>query len=147
METSARSRGFSANSGIQAAMKPREIDLTKLRLSLSKDFADPVKLESQGPFDRNKYAPIIVEDTSDLSYFEMLSNRGRPNGPRLRLKCSTMFRAWLVSQIFLDIGTIGKKNGPRTSSGSRLLVATMRDRLWPSFTNRFGSLLLKNWNP
>jgi len=62
MEASARSRGFGTNSGIQAAMKPREIDLTKLRPSLSKDFADPVKLEAHGPFDWNKYTPIIVED-------------------------------------------------------------------------------------
>jgi hypothetical protein len=43
-------------------MKPREVDLTKLRPSLSKDFADPVKLEAHGPFDWNKYTPIVVED-------------------------------------------------------------------------------------
>jgi hypothetical protein len=62
MDESARVRGLSTNSGIQAAMKPREIDLSKLRPSLSKDFADPVKLEAHGPFDWNKYSPIIVED-------------------------------------------------------------------------------------
>ena len=62
MEESARARGLSTNSGIQVAMNPREIDLSKLRPSLGKDYADPIKLEAHGPFDWNKYTPIIVED-------------------------------------------------------------------------------------
>ena len=61
MEESARARGLSTNSGIQVAMNPREIDLSKLRPSLGKDYADPIKLEAHGPFDWNKYTPILVE--------------------------------------------------------------------------------------
>lgn len=38
-------------------MKPRELDLSKLRQSLGKDYADPVKLEAHGPFDWN-YLPM-----------------------------------------------------------------------------------------
>ena len=43
-------------------MKQYEIDLSKLRPSLGKDHADPKKLEAHGPFDWNKYSPIVVED-------------------------------------------------------------------------------------
>jgi len=43
-------------------MKPREIDLSKLKPSIGKDYADPIKLEAHGQFDWNKFTPIILED-------------------------------------------------------------------------------------
>ncbi|MCU0707075.1 MAG: ParB/RepB/Spo0J family partition protein [Pirellula sp.] len=43
-------------------MNPRDIALSNLRPSLSRESFDPRKLDAHGPFDWNKYVPIIVED-------------------------------------------------------------------------------------
>jgi hypothetical protein len=40
---------------------PRNVDLLKLRPSPARDVADAAKLERMGPFDWNKYKPIIVK--------------------------------------------------------------------------------------
>ncbi|MDZ4849845.1 MAG: hypothetical protein SGI77_11150 [Pirellulaceae bacterium] len=47
---------------IGAGSKFETDTVSKLRPSLATDFADPIKLEAHGPFDWNKYTPIIVED-------------------------------------------------------------------------------------
>lgn len=42
-------------------MQPIEIARAKLRPPATRDAADPEKLARHGPFDWNKYTPIIVE--------------------------------------------------------------------------------------
>ena len=44
-----------------AALKPQNVDISKLIPPSSRPFADPDKLLRHGPFDWNKYTPIIVE--------------------------------------------------------------------------------------
>jgi len=40
---------------------PQDVEISKLIPPPSRLFADPAKLARHGPFDWNKYAPIIVE--------------------------------------------------------------------------------------
>ena len=42
-------------------MQPQDVDISKLIPPSSRPIADPAKLARHGPFDWNKYAPIIVE--------------------------------------------------------------------------------------
>ncbi|MEX2187328.1 MAG: hypothetical protein WD875_11055 [Pirellulales bacterium] len=42
-------------------MQLRDVDISKLTPPATRDFADPEKLLRHGPFDWNKYAPIIIE--------------------------------------------------------------------------------------
>lgn len=48
-------------SGVRAAMQTRDVDVSKLSPPSTRDVADPAKLARHGPFDWNKYTPIIVE--------------------------------------------------------------------------------------
>ena len=47
-------------------MHVRDVELSKLRPSPTRDFADPLKLSRHGPFDWNKYTPIVVEEDGPL---------------------------------------------------------------------------------
>lgn len=42
-------------------MQLRDIEISKLTPPATRDFADSEKLSRDGPFDWNKYTPIIVE--------------------------------------------------------------------------------------
>lgn len=42
-------------------MQLRDVEISKLAPPVTRDFADPMKLLRHGPFDWNKYTPIIVE--------------------------------------------------------------------------------------
>lgn len=42
-------------------MQTRDVELSRLTPPSSRQVADPVKLARHGPFDWNKYTPIIVE--------------------------------------------------------------------------------------
>ena len=42
-------------------MQLRDVDISALTPPATRDFADPEKLLRHGPFDWNKYTPIIVE--------------------------------------------------------------------------------------
>jgi hypothetical protein len=61
MQNAARSRGLNPNSGVRAALQPKDVDINPLIPPESRPFADPDKLLRHGPFDWNKYTPIEVE--------------------------------------------------------------------------------------
>ena len=46
-------------------MKTTDVELSKLSPSATRPFADPAKLQRMGPFDWNKYTPIIVESDGE----------------------------------------------------------------------------------
>jgi RHS repeat-associated protein len=43
-------------------ISPKPVALSRLNPSITKPWADPLKLERHGPFDMNKYTPIIAEE-------------------------------------------------------------------------------------
>ena len=47
-------------------MQTRDVDILKLSPPPTRPYADPAKLARHGPFDWNKYTPIIVEEDGPL---------------------------------------------------------------------------------
>ena len=45
---------------------PKPVNIFKLSPPATRDFADPAKLARHGPFDWNKYTPIIVEENNGI---------------------------------------------------------------------------------
>jgi hypothetical protein len=61
-------------------MNTTDVEIRKLIPPLSRSFADPIKLQRHGPFDWNKYTPIVVE--TDGTRFWIMDGMTRAENAR-----------------------------------------------------------------